>query len=75
MFIMKLENENDERDRTTKWGKIRTLREKENYKYLEILGEYTFKQAGMKEKIKRTPQENETNHSKRSYIEETLWER
>ena len=39
--------------------KIRTLEEKESYKYLEILETTTIRQADMKEKWKRIPQENE----------------
>ena len=34
-------------------NKIRTLREKETYKYLGILEADTIKQVGMKEKIKK----------------------
>ena len=41
-------------------GKIRTLREKEDYKCLRIMGADIIKQAKMKEKIlKRVSQENE----------------
>ena len=51
---------NDGRNRTTKSRKIRTLGEKETYKYLGILEADTIKHAKMKEKIlKRIPQENE----------------
>ena len=39
--------------------KIRMLREKKTYKYLEILEVDTVKQVVMKEKIKRTPLKNE----------------
>ena len=41
------------RNITTKLDKIRTLREKETYKYLEILEAGTIKQMKMKEKIKK----------------------
>ena len=37
---------------------IRTLREKENYKYLEILEEDTIKLTEMKEKIRNISQTN-----------------
>ena len=39
--------------------KIRTLGEKETYKYLAILEADTIKQVEMKEKIKRVSQKNE----------------
>ena len=41
------------RNKTTKLKKIRTLREKETYKYLEILEADTIKQVEIKEKIKK----------------------
>ena len=52
-------------------GKIRTLREKETYKYLGILEVDTIKQVEMKEKNlkKNTPEERE-NYSKPNYIAE-----
>ena len=52
---------------------MRTLGEKENYKYLEILDVATIKQAEMKEKmLKQYPRSMkkllETNHSSRNLI-------
>ena len=39
-------------------GKIGTLREKETWKYMEILEADTIKQEEVKKKFKRIPQEN-----------------
>ena len=51
---MKSGKRNDGRNRTTKSGKkIRTLVEKETYKYLGILEANIIKQAEMKEKTKK----------------------
>ena len=48
-------------------GKIRTLGEKETYKYLGILEADTIKYAGRKEKIKtRIPQENKKTTQKQT---------
>ena len=49
----KLKETNNEWDRKTKSIRIRTLREKENYKYLGILEADTFKQVEMEEKMKK----------------------
>ena len=47
------ERETTERIELQKWERIRTLREKENYKYLGLLDEETIKQADMKEKVRK----------------------
>ena len=52
--------------------KIRTLREKETYKYLGILGADTFKQVGMKDKIKKEYLRRNRNLLETNYLAETL---
>ena len=49
----------NERERTIKSRKIRTLGEKENHKYLGIFKVDTIKLAEIKEKLNRTSQKNE----------------
>ena len=54
-------------------GKIRTLREKETYKYLEISEADAIKHAEMKEKIKKkNPSSERENYSKPNYVVEIL---
>ena len=50
--------------------KIRTLGEKETYKYLGMLEADTIKHAEMNEKIKMNTSEERENHSKTNYIAE-----
>ena len=52
--------------------RIRTFREKENYKYLGILRVYTIKQVEIKNKIKSTSDEQESS-SKPSSAEGISW--
>ena len=53
--------------------KIRTLREKETYKYLGILEVDTIKQVEMKEKIKKRNISGELeSYSRQNYLAETL---
>ena len=44
--------------------------EKETYKYLEILGADTIKQAEMKEKLKKNSSREQENYSKPNYTAE-----
>ena len=53
--------------------KIRTFREKETYKYLEILEADTIRQVEMKEKkLKKSISGERENYSKQNYITGTL---
>ena len=53
--------------------KIRTLGEKETYKYLGILEDDTIKQAEMKDKIQKKKISSELeNYSRQNYLAETL---
>ena len=48
--------------------KIRTLGEKESYKYLEILEADTIKQMEMKKKLKKSVLGEQESYSKQNYI-------
>ena len=52
-------------------GKIRTVGEKETFKYLRILEVDIIKQVKMKEKLKES-RENQKNYSRQNYIAGTL---
>ena len=52
--------------------KIRTLREKETYKYLDILEADTIKQEEMKEKLRKNISGELESNSRQNYLAETL---
>ena len=52
--------------------KIRTLEEKETYKYLRILEVNTIKQVEMKEKLRKSVSREPESFSRQNYIAGTL---